>query len=223
MDRRKFFRRGLSELFKPLAKAIAPLERAANHIGQLENLTSPPSRPSSSQQQHTQPEHTHTPQRYPLNIWLRPPGAIAEKEFIGTCSRGGECVKACPAQCIMIDPSDSQGNGVPYIQADLAACTVCDGLYCMHACPSGALVPASITEIDMGTAVWKEDSCIRASGRDCRICVDKCPIGETAIKVVDTTIEVNPHGCVGCGMCQQYCPTQPKSIFVIAKAAKQRA
>jgi MauM/NapG family ferredoxin protein len=158
----------------------------------------------------------------PLPIWLRPPGAIAEKDFVSTCTRGGECVRACPAECIKIDPIGSKGDGAPYIDADLSACVVCDGLYCMHVCPSGSLVPTSINEIDMGTAVWYEDSCIRASGRDCQICVDQCPLGEAAIKVNDRAIEVNPHGCIGCGLCQQYCPTHPKSISVVAKAAKER-
>ena len=41
VNRRRFFREGLRELFKPLADAIEPLERAANHIGSLENFVSP--------------------------------------------------------------------------------------------------------------------------------------------------------------------------------------
>src|SRR5271169_4198056 len=106
MDRRRFFRRGLSELIKPIASAISPLERAARKIGDMEG---PPS-------------------RYPLNVWLRPPGALPEKQFKQTCTRGGECVKVCPAHCIKIDPTGIKGDGVPYIDIDSAACVVCDGL-----------------------------------------------------------------------------------------------
>ncbi|MGA2233120.1 MAG: 4Fe-4S dicluster domain-containing protein [Tepidisphaeraceae bacterium] len=210
MDRRRFFRRSLSELLKPIAGAIAPIERAAHKIGELESVgRAAPVRPPLGN-------------KYPLNVWLRPPGAIAEKEFIHTCTRGGECVRACPAQCIVIDQSATQGAGVPFINADLSACVVCTGLDCMRACPSGALVPTSINDIDMGTAVWKQETCVRSSGEDCRICVDQCPLGEMAIGVAGDEIAVKPLGCIGCGMCQQYCPTNPKSIVVIPKAAKER-
>jgi len=38
MDRRRFFRRGLQELIKPLADAIAPLEQVANQLGSMEAI-----------------------------------------------------------------------------------------------------------------------------------------------------------------------------------------
>jgi MauM/NapG family ferredoxin protein len=215
MDRRKFFRKGFAELIRPLASAIAPVQRVVDQIGKLDSIT-------DSKRSASKIKPPAASNRTPLNIWLRPPGAIAEKDFIHTCTRGGECVRACPAECIKIDPTAASGEGAPYIAADLSACVVCDGLYCMHVCPSGSLVPTSINDIDMGTAVWQEETCIRAAGRDCQACVDQCPLGEVAITLNDTRIEVNPHGCIGCGMCQHYCPTLPKSIVVIAKAAKER-
>jgi ferredoxin-type protein NapG len=204
MDRRKFFRRGLSELIRPLASAISPLERVARKIGEMESA--PASR---------------TIGKIAPNLWLRPPGAIAEKQFVQTCDRSNKCVEACPAKCIKLEPGGKNGAGVPYIEIDSAACVVCDGLYCMHVCPSGALVPTSINDIDMGTAVWHEESCTRNGGSDCQICVDECPLGEMAITVKGAEIEVKPLGCIGCGMCQHFCPTAPKSISVIPKAAKE--
>src|ERR1700722_12073112 len=201
MNRRKFFRRGLAELLRPVVGAISPIERVAKKIGELD---APPPAPP--------PPVSHN--RIPLGLWLRPPGAIAEKNFIQTCTRSGECVNVCPARCIVIDPAGAKGRGSPYIDADTSACVVCDGLYCMHACPSGALVPISLTDIDMGTAVWQEDTCELAHGHDCRICVDSCPLGEVAIQLKDNTIAVQPLGCIGCGVCQNLCPTTPKSIVV---------
>jgi ferredoxin-type protein NapG len=121
-------------------------------------------------------------------------------------------------QCIRLDPTAA--HGVPYIDADLAACAVCESLACMPACPSGALVPTPLFQIRMGTAVWRETSCIRTHGEECRACVERCPMGTAAIDVVDNRIEINPDGCVGCGMCQQVCPTGPKSIQVIPVAAR---
>jgi ferredoxin-type protein NapG len=91
----------------------------------------------------------------------------------------------------------------------------------MSACPSGALVPVPMFDIDMGTAVWRESSCLRARGEDCTLCVDKCPLGSAAIELVDSRIVVHPLGCVGCGSCQQHCPTSPRSIVVIPKSVKE--
>ena len=47
------------------------------------------------------------------------------------------------------------------------------------------------------------------------------PVGESAIKINEMSqIEVIEEGCIGCGVCQQECPTSPKSIVVIPIAAK---
>lgn len=192
INRRKFFRMGLGELLRPLATAAAPLEKMAHHFAKLEQSARP-------------------------NVWLRPPGALAEKLFRQTCQHSGECIKACPAQCIKLGTT---GHGAPYIDANTAACVVCDGLYCMAACPSGAIEPTSITDIDMGTAVWKENTCLRTNGESCTICVDHCPLGSAAIEIKNGQVAVNPLGCIGCGVCQRDCPTEPKSILVIPIAAK---
>ncbi len=39
VDRRRFFRLGLSELMRPLAKAAQPLERIARELGKLDQPT----------------------------------------------------------------------------------------------------------------------------------------------------------------------------------------
>jgi ferredoxin-type protein NapG len=219
MARRRFFRRGLAELLKPMAKAIRPLERAANEIGNLEAMVASSAAPTAAPRKPAAPAPVNN---LPPELWLRPPGAIAEKLFKQTCTRGGECVKACPAQCIKIDPTGGKGEGAPYIDVDAMPCVVCDGLYCMHVCPSGALVPTSINDIDMGTAVWNQSSCLRSFGQECTICVDNCPLGTAAIELKDNEIVVNPHGCIGCAVCHHDCPTTPKSIYVIPKMAKER-
>ena len=61
MDRRRFFRRGIAELFKPIANAISPLERMAKHIGQLDGQ-------GGKEIRGTQPA-----------AWLRPPLAQSVK------------------------------------------------------------------------------------------------------------------------------------------------
>jgi len=205
VDRRRFFRLGLAELLGPISALAKPLQQAAEQIAKLDHIRPPePVRKTVS-----------------LEVWLRPPGALAEQKFRETCSRCGNCVRACPADAIQIDATGRRGEGAPFIDPDFMSCVVCEGLQCMHVCPSGALIPTSINDIDMGTAVWREEYCLRSSGDSCTICIDKCPLGSAAIELKENLVAVNPHGCIGCGVCQTECPTSPKSIYVVPVAAKR--
>ena len=190
LNRRRFFIEGLRELLTPLSEK---LEKAASDLGALDSLgtSEPPPK------------------------WLRPPGALPESAFLETCSRCAACVRVCPVQCIKIDSTAARGGGAPFIDADITACLVCDGLYCMHACPTNALQITPLARIDMVTAVWHPQSCVRGQGEDCTICIDHCPIGTHAIELKGTDVHVHPTGCIGCGVCQHDCPTHPKSIVVI--------
>jgi len=71
----------------------------------------------------------------------RPPGALAEKEFLASCIKCGQCVQVCPVEAIhLTDIGDGFGMGTPYINSRKQACDFsCDGLQCVLACPTGAL------------------------------------------------------------------------------------
>lgn len=210
INRRNFFREGLRELLKPLAQTV---ERIADAAKQFNDLDSP------------QPQ-THTPTPAPSYMppseqehWLRPPGVQSEQQLRDMCSRCGECVRVCPAQCIKLDVTYQYGHGAPYIEPETAACVLCEGLVCTTHCPTSALVPTLLEQVSMGLAVWHGESCLRTAGAECTVCIDKCPIKEKAIRLSGNSIEVLNPGCVGCGMCQQHCPTYPKSITITPKTA----
>lgn len=153
---------------------------------------------------------------------LRPPGAQSEREFLDTCFRCGACADACPAHCIRLMQTDNDLlAGTPTIDPDLAACVICDELACMKACPSGALKLVDRLAIRVGLAVVDERVCVRSHGEDCRVCLEKCPLGPIAIRLgADGRVDVvdpSNHGglgCVGCGVCQFHCPTTPRAIVV---------
>src|SRR4051812_15899284 len=208
MDRRRFFREGLRELLRPLAGATQPIERVLRELEAIEQPRVARARP------------TYTPPTAPPTAWLRPPGALEEQKFLDTCSRCGTCVSVCPAQAIKIDGTGALGGGRPYIVASEMPCVACDSLACMKECPSGALVFTPLIEIDMGTAVWQEQFCVRSRGEECRICVDRCPLGEAAITIEARSIKVIEEGCIGCGVCEHQCPTSPKSITITPKSAR---
>jgi ferredoxin-type protein NapG len=226
INRRSFFRQGLSELLRPLAQAAEPLEEVIRQISSIDLEVDAAARAQAAKAAKTAKtaKTQATADAAPVvraapGVWLRPPGALPEQRFRDTCSKCGDCVNVCPAQCIKIDPNGSLGAGVPYIDIDTMPCVLCDGLLCMHNCPTGALVPTPIGEIDMGTAVWHRETCVRTRGEDCTICVDKCPIGSMAIELRDGDVHVIEAGCTGCGVCQHDCPTSPKSIAVVPRAS----
>jgi ferredoxin-type protein NapG len=225
MDRRRFFREGLRELLRPVSKAVDPIHRVVTEIGNLEPESPPPAAPvpppagSVSRGSSPPPPSSASASEY----LLRPPGALPEEQFLQTCSRCAKCADVCPAQCIKIDPDATRADGAPYIEVDAVPCVLCTGLECMHHCPSGALVPTPLEAIDMGTAVWHEQRCIRSHGEYCTMCVDHCPVGTVALELVDERILVHDDGCTGCGVCQNNCPTDPKSIIVIPRAVRDAA
>jgi ferredoxin-type protein NapG len=203
IPRRRFFVAGLRELFKPLAGGLENIERVTQELARLDDASAKPK-----------------PRTVPLAMWLRPPGALAEQAFRETCSRCGICVSVCPAECIKIDSTGEKGGGAPYIDPQQMPCVVCESLACMHNCPSGALVPTPLADIDMGTAEWHENLCIRTHGQECTACIDQCPLGSAAIELRDGQIHVIEEGCIGCGVCEHYCPTRPASITVVPRAAR---
>ena len=154
---------------------------------------------------------------------LRPPGALPEREFLDTCYRCANCATACPADAIaLVESDDPRLRGTPYIDPDERACVICDELACMKICPSGALKLVDRLAIRIGLAKVDHRTCVRSDGEDCTLCVEACPLGETAIRLdQDGRIKVvDPHetgqGCTGCGVCQERCPTRPtRAIRVV--------
>jgi ferredoxin-type protein NapG len=81
------------------------------------------------------PNDTRTP------YFLRPPGAIAESDFIFGCIKCGLCVQICPIDAIKLAGiSEGLAYGTPYIDARTQACDFsCDSLQCVETCPTAVL------------------------------------------------------------------------------------
>jgi len=155
---------------------------------------------------------------------LRPPGALPEAELRGTCERSGRCVAACPVKAIQpLRSADPALDGTPYLVPSQQACVVCEDLSCMKACPSGTLRLVAKEQIAMGTAHVDFAQCVRSRGEACRECVDRCPIGESALALDASGRIAVRNGCVGCGVCEHYCPTSPRAIVVVPRGAPAAA
>lgn len=221
-NRRDFFRKVLLKGLDHAESAGKNMALRATHI--LKPADSPP------QNRAKVAETAQKPALSRPDNWLRPPGAIDEKKFLKTCESCGECAKACPANCILIDLSSDNpiADGKPYIEPRRLPCVMCEDMACMQTCPSGALelVPTP-RDIRMGLAVVNHKVCFRTieltddqddisnCQRDCQACVSQCPVGDKALSINETgAIVVHPEGCTGCGVCEWVCPTTPAAIQI---------
>ncbi len=209
-ERRRFF----SEVFKQALTPIAAIiEKRVTPMTDALQGKSPFLDDDDFGDEALAPMEEQSPQP---RVILRPPGAVPAGEFESVCSRCGMCAEACPVKCIHLDRHDMVAGGFPYIVPEVAPCAVCEDLSCMKACPSGALKLVDRLAIRIGLAEVNHTLCLRTNGEDCRLCLDACPIGESAIVVSNSSgrVIVKYHGCIGCGMCEQACPTQPSAIVI---------
>ncbi len=162
---------------------------------------------------------------------LRPPGALLEPDFLGACVRCGLCVRDCPFDTLRLaelgDPAAAPGT--PYFVAREIPCEMCDPIYCVEACPTGALEP-QLTDIDdarMGLAVLIDlETCIAFQGLRCEVCFNVCPVRGDAITLerrhnprtgqhVQFVPVVHSDACTGCGKCEHACITSEAAIKVL--------
>jgi ferredoxin-type protein NapG len=160
---------------------------------------------------------------------VRPPGALAEGDFLGACIRCGLCVRDCPPQILSLArPEQPVATGTPFFTARTGPCEMCEHIPCVKACPTGALDP-SLTDINkskMGLAVLvDEETCLNFLGLRCDVCYRVCPLIDKAItlepqhnlrtgKHTRFIPTVHSDACTGCGICEKSCVLEAAAIKV---------
>ena len=140
----------------------------------------------------------------------------------------GQCVQACPYGSVRLVRSGDAGlAGTPTITPREAPCVMCEPLWCVKACPSGALDPAltDITKARMGLAVIDAEHCLSWLGLRCEVCFRACPVQGQAITLTVQQRQISKHAmfvpvvhseaCTGCGLCEKKCPTDVAAIRVV--------
>lgn len=161
---------------------------------------------------------------------LRPPGALAERDFLGACARCGLCVRDCPYDTLKLaEPGSGPTLGTPYFEARQVPCEMCSDIPCVAACPTGALDRGlqDIAKAKMGVAVLVgHETCLNFLGLRCDVCYRACPLLGKAI-----TLEVlhnqrtgrhavfiptvHTDACTGCGKCEKACVLEEAAIKVL--------
>ncbi len=124
---------------------------------------------------------------------IRPPGAVEERAFLERCIRCAECMKVCPNNALhpAFFEAGVEGVWTPILIARIGYCEH-SCVLCGQVCPTGAIQKISEKEklgigqppIKIGTAFYDQGRCLPWS------------MGTPCI------------------VCEEFCPTSPKAIWV---------
>ncbi len=152
--------------------------------------------------------------------FIRPPGAVGNKEFLSLCTGCDECVKACPHYSIRkLNKDFDIADGTPIVVPEEAPCYLCDDFPCIRACKEGALKGVNDKEdVKMGKAYINNSNCMAWGAQFCEHCVRSCPV-PGAIYLDEGKPVVRRERCVGCGICENVCNTvnHPLAIKVVSE------
>lgn len=180
-------------------------------------------------------------------LLIRPPGALAEDEFLARCVRCGACINACPTAALQPAWAEAFPEGlytpvlVPRRGWCEPSCTRC-GLVC----PTGAIRALGPDEkgwtrdepgVRIGTAFFDLGRCLPwAMGRPCLVCEEVCPTSPKAIWLEPVEVpqrdgsrllvqrpHLDPSRCVGCGLCEARCPVQDLPAVRVSRVGESRA
>jgi len=133
---------------------------------------------------------------------IRPPGALDESDFLGRCIRCGECMKVCPNNALQPAFSEAGLEGVwtPVLVPRIGYCEP-SCVVCSEACPTGA-----IWEITAQSKAWVVG--VSNDSKPIRIGTAFYDRGRCLPWAMATE----------CIVCEEWCPTSPKAIYLQSAA-----
>jgi polyferredoxin len=178
--------------------------------------------------------------RHPDPLLIRPPGALAEEEFLHRCVRCGECLQVCIGNALQpaLFQAGIDGLFSPLLVAKNGYCEF-NCTLCGQVCPTGAIRVLSLAEkqrLKIGHAWFDRNTCLPyARGIPCMVCEEHCPTPEKAIRFrlaevsdgegrpVEVALPyVVDELCIGCGICENKCPLPDRPAIMITAAGEHR-
>ena len=170
---------------------------------------------------------------------ITPPGSLSIRNLRTHCTACQLCIDACPND--VLRPSSSLDRFMqPEVSYERGYCRP-ECTRCSEVCPTSAIQPVTVEErtaIQVGHAVWTRDLCVPVKDeKPCGLCARKCPA--QAIQMVPLQAGVHQDGwrwrdadnqeiprekvllipvvneekCIGCGACENLCPSSPISAI----------
>jgi polyferredoxin len=132
---------------------------------------------------------------------IRPPGAVEERDFLARCIRCAECMKVCPNNALhpAFFEAGVEGLWTPILIARIGYCEH-SCVLCGQVCPTGAIqkitekekLGLGVAPVKIGTAFYDQGRCLPWAMQ------------------------------VPCIVCEEFCPTSPKAIYVEEVEAEKR-
>lgn len=155
---------------------------------------------------------------------ITPFGSESVEKFYKHCTACQLCVTVCPNN--VLRPSSRLEHLMqPEMSFEKGYCRP-ECVKCSEVCPAGAILkitPEEKTEWKVGTAGVDYDLCVvNRDGVSCGNCAHHCPVG--AIRMVRKNPNdekspripsVNEEKCIGCGACENLCPSRPISAITV--------
>lgn len=155
---------------------------------------------------------------------ITPFGSESVEKFYKHCTACQLCVTVC--QNNVLRPSSRLEHLMqPEMSFEKGYCRP-ECVKCSEVCPAGAILkitPEEKTEWKVGTAGVDYDLCVvNRDGVSCGNCAHHCPVG--AIRMVRKNPNdekspripsVNEEKCIGCGACENLCPSRPISAITV--------
>lgn len=172
---------------------------------------------------------------------ITPPGSLSLRNLSEHCTSCQLCISSCPND--VLRPSNNLDRFMqPEVSYEHGYCRP-ECTRCSNVCPTGAIKPITKeqkTAIQVGHAVWIKDNCVPvADGIPCGNCARHCPA--QAIQMVPLQAGVHQDGwrwldadnqeiprervllipvvneekCIGCGACENLCPSRPFSAIYV--------
>lgn len=151
-----------------------------------------------------------------------PPGAVSLKNMASHCTGCQLCVSACP-NGVLRPSTDLLTLMQPEASYEVGYCRP-ECVRCSEVCPAGAIKLIDVAEkssIQIGHAVWTRELCVPIKdGQECGNCARHCPSGAITMVPLDADDPkslkipvVNEELCIGCGACENLCPSRPLSAI----------
>jgi polyferredoxin len=182
---------------------------------------------------------------------IRPPGSVAEPEFLKKCIKCDQCINVCPTN--VLQPATLKEGGfetlwTPVMNFNIGHCQL-NCTLCSEVCPTGAIRKITVAEklgkgeyadkgpIVLGTAFINTTRCLPwANQIPCVVCEEVCPVSPKAIQTIDEEVKdvfgkmvvlnkpfIVPDLCIGCGICQHECPVQDDPAVYVTAIGESRS